>query len=84
MFVFGVVRMLTPYSAAAKVGGYSADCGSAIAPKHVVTTINCNHGAHLALDLSLLLSGIVLAAGSAAVFVPQTSDAGTDRSGTYG
>lgn len=84
MAVFGLIWLLTPYSAAAKVGGYTGNCGSAIAPKKVVTTINCNHGAHLELDLSLLLGGLVLSVGAALLFTPETAGPTADRTGTYG
>ncbi len=87
MFVFGLVRLATPYSAAAKVGGYTQSCGSVLTPKTVVPTINCDHGGHLSLDLSLLVGGIVLAVGSAALFGPEqraVADRGSDRPGAYG
>ncbi|MGN6475508.1 MAG: hypothetical protein ACTHK4_17945 [Mycobacteriales bacterium] len=84
MAVFGLVRLLTPYSAAAKVGGYTANCGSSLAPKKVVTTINCNHGSHLELDLSLLLGGLVLSVGAAALFASETAEPTAERAGTYG
>ena len=89
MFVFGLVRLVTPYSAAAKVGGYTQNCGTVLAPKTVVPTINCDHGGHLSLDLSLVLGGVVLAIGSVALFGPDGSprhadDRGGDRPGAYG